>query len=121
MARTLIARVTPGQSGSTDIDAAGTDGDDTNDMYFVADPNVVLYVRNSHATLARGGTIVSVADSLGRTSDVAFSIAAGKVGAYGPLPAEGWAQRGAGDLGRVHVNITDGHASDLKLAAIMAR
>jgi hypothetical protein len=99
-----------------------TAADATNDHYFDnTSGRVTLLIRNDH-TVAQVVTVISVADLYGRTGDLAPSVdptggGASSVGVVGPLPPAAFNQRGAGDLGRVHVDITDDTA--LSFAAVL--
>lgn len=120
MPRVEIPLQDPGQNGKID-ELTWTAGDAANDHYFDnSSGRVVLLVRNDD-TSAKTITVVSVADPYGRTSDHSMSVDATGGGAsqvaFVPfLPATAWNQRGAGDLGRVHIDLAD--ATGVSFAAV---
>jgi hypothetical protein len=74
-----------------------------------------IWVKNGHATDAKTVTITSVADTFGRTGDVAaYSLAAGELAPFGPFKAAGWSH-GAGTTGGIWI---DGSSTDIKVAVV---
>ena len=82
-----------GSPAADALDIAFTAADATNKQEVVLTGNEILVFWNTHASTAYTVTINTVADSLGRTGDVtAYSLAAGEIGWYGPIPTGGYAQ-----------------------------
>lgn len=96
-ARTLVSTATPapilaGPPGATTLDIVWTAADTVNNNAFTMSGNDVLLCYNSGAS-PYTVTVSSVADSLGRTGDIAtYSIAAGTISWIGPIPVNGFAQ-----------------------------
>jgi hypothetical protein len=120
MARTLIAANENAAHGGGINDLTFTAADADNDHYFPNDGKTRLLVRcldSSPHTV----TVVSVTDSYGRDGDITLTVPAATAGvpglAYaGPFNPGLFNQRGADDLGNVHVDISD--ETDLAFAVV---
>lgn len=111
MARTLIAANENAAHGGGINDLTFTAADATNDHYFPNNGKVRLLVRCTDAS-PHTVTIVSVTDRYGRDGDITLTVPAATGAnpglAYaGPFDPGLFSQRGADDLGNVHVDITD--------------
>jgi hypothetical protein len=59
--------------------------------HYAATGKEFVIVQNSDPTNAYTFTLTSQPDTYGRTGDVtAYSLAAGEIGMYGPIPIDGW-------------------------------
>lgn len=111
MARTLIAANENGAHGGGMDNLTFTDADATNDHYFPNGGKARLLARNMHAS-PQTVTVKSVTCSHGREEDIELTVPAIDTGvpglAYaGPFDPGLFNQRGAEDLGNVHVDIAD--------------
>jgi hypothetical protein len=109
MARTAIPIQTI--QGGASAAVTFTNADAANGMEFENDGATDLIVKNDDAS-PKTVTVVSVADEAGRTGDLAPSVAAGEVRAYGKLRPAWWNQSN----GKVNVNFSA--ATNLKVAAV---
>lgn len=86
------------------------------DHYFENSGRELLLVQNEDAS-SHDITVVSVADSAGRTGDDTISTGAGDESIGGPYPPELWNQSGS-DLGHVHIDIGAGEDTSVVLAVV---
>ncbi len=104
MARTAIAvQVIPKNTELDDITFSA--GDAANNHYWLNSGKEILLMKSTNGSLA--AVVDSVADEHGRTGDVTLTPGAGEISAAGPFNPAVWNQRGASDLGRVHMDIAD--------------
>lgn len=120
MARTLIAANENAAHGGGINNLTFTAADAANDHYFPNNGKVRLLARCLDAS-PHTVTIVSVTDSYGRDGDITLTVPAAVAGvpgiAYaGPFDPGLFSQRGADDLGNVHVDLTDD--TDLAFAVV---
>lgn len=106
MARTLIA--TQKLSMNTGVSTPTfTAADSANGMYYVDDGNTILVATNGDVS-SKTVTVVSVADTLGRTGDVALTVPANNgtndgVSVFGLPTGSAWRQSGTN---QINVNIS---------------
>lgn len=117
MARTLIAPQTlplwtggayptlPIGAGDADITFVASDVGNGNSAALVDNKTMVL-AYNSGAT-PRAITFTSAPDAQNRTGDItAYSVAAGKVAAFGPFKSAGWAITNLLEINGAHAELT---------------
>ncbi len=75
-------------AGAATVTMVAGDVSNGNDFVSSGDEEIIL---NNTGVSAYTVTVTSVADSLGRTKDIAtYSIAAGAIARFGPFPPHGW-------------------------------
>lgn len=99
MARTTISETDMSAADSGAVVSFDT-GDSANDMDYRQDGSVGLLIHNDTGGSATV-TIVSTADSLGRTKDISLSMTDGDIAYIPPKQMRGWVQ----DDGQVHVDM----------------
>lgn len=104
MARTQLAVETIPHNSVLD-DATFSAGDDSNNNYFLNSGKEILVMKSTNGSLP--ADVVSVTDSEGRTGDITLTPGAGEISFAGPFKPSVFNQRGASDIGRVHVDIAD--------------
>jgi len=104
MARTAIAvQVVPKNTELDDITFSA--GDSVNNHYWENSGKEFLLMKSTNGSLP--AVVDSVADEQGRTGDVTLTPGAGEMSMAGPFDPAAWNQRGASDLGHVHMDIAD--------------
>lgn len=118
MARTVIPRQVVTGPGLAINSITWTNFDQANGMYFDnSDEGVSLLVKCTDGT-EKVIDVDSVADDLGRSLDTTITCPATTGFSFaGRFPARGFNQRGASDLGRVHLNAASG--TGLQVAAVV--
>lgn len=104
MARTAITVTDVGNQGSVNPLSTATDnGDSTNNMKFLNDGSIVLYINNDTGASA-SVTVISVSDEAGRTGDISLTVANGDRVLAGPFRQSWWNQSST-NPGEVHVDM----------------
>lgn len=115
MARTAIP-IQVLQPNKAIADISFTAADAVNNHEVVNDGRTVLVFKNTD-TAAKTVTIKSVPDIFGRSGDLVVNVPASTgLSLVNMLLPSIWNQRGAGDLGKVHIDVSA--ATGLSLAAI---
>jgi hypothetical protein len=104
-------------NGGVDTDLVLTAADAANDMYFQNTGRELIYMKGA-AAAQRTAVIASVPDENGRSGDVTMNPAATKLAIAGPFNPSLFNQRGAGDLGKVFVNLAPGEDADVSFAVV---
>jgi hypothetical protein len=117
MPRVQIPIQEMGPNGGGDDSIAWTSGDAANDHYFDNSSGKVRLLMRCTDAAPKTATVASVADEYGRTGDKTITCpATSGFSMYGPFPPHLFNQRGASDLGRVHVDLAD--ATGVSFAAV---
>jgi hypothetical protein len=82
----------PLASGEADLMFTATD--DPTSLYSIIVSNKTTLLAYNTDSVAHTVTIGSVADVQNRTGDIVYSVAAGKVAAFGPFQTPGWSNAG---------------------------
>jgi hypothetical protein len=116
MARTAIT-VQEITRGTPLTDLTWTAASAANDHYFINSGREILLTKNGDAS-PHTITVVSVTDGFARTGDHSLVTGASDNCADGFFLPEVWNQRGASELGQVHIDIGSGEDTSMYLAVI---
>jgi hypothetical protein len=105
MPRTVVnTQNVPATNATAGTAVTWTASDVANGNMFVWNQDVLVVVRNSHATTSYTATFTGVADPYGRTGTIVDTLTAGQVRVYPFFPSAAWMQPTGSDAGKVYFN-----------------